>query len=192
MSSVAELSETGNHVALAVVKVGEDTPKPFHQGLWDQDLSADHQEDQAAFEVVSVVASMAVEEEVGSEAVSKTVEAMEVVAEAVLATKVAAASQEVGEALEVTADLMATALPPMPRLALAAELAGHRATEEVVASAEEGMEAPDLPIATDPLVGMIHVVVAAHMMTETAATAAAEATMIAMARFVEAAAIWSR
>lgn len=148
-------------------------------------------EDLVASEEVSAAALM-VEEVVGAlEVVSKIVVGM-VAAEVALDTKEVAVSPEVEEIVVGMEDLMATAHLPMLQLVQADVEA------VVLVEAEVVMVAPALQIATVPailphLVGMIRVVVVAHMKTGTAAIAVvAEAMVIAINLEVLVAAIWSR
>jgi hypothetical protein len=202
--NVDELSETGNPVALAVEKVAEDTRRPYHPDQWDLDHSADPQEDPVASEeVVSVVDLMVVGDEAGSEVVFKIVEAMAaaaaVLVEVVLATKVEEDFREEEEAFKETADLM-DMVPLLTRLLvpvvdLADLLEASLLIEVAAVSAEEGMGVLAPLNATETqhhLVGMIHVVVAAHMMTETVDIVAAKATTTVTARSVEVVATWSQ
>jgi hypothetical protein len=182
-----------------VEKVGEDTPRQFHPGLWDPDLSADLQEGLAASGAVDFeVGSMVAEEEVVSEAVSKTVEDMVVVevAEVVLVIQEAEASLVVEGDLVVTEVPMDTVPLPMRPLAPVVGLVDlPLMTEEAVVSAEEDTAVLDRLSATETqrqLVGMFRVVVAAHMMIETVATAAAAEATTTVTPFAEVVAIWSR
>jgi hypothetical protein len=207
MLNVDELSETGSPVALAVEKAAEVTRRPYHRDQWDQDLSADPREDlEASEEVVSVVGLMLVGDEAGSEVVSKIVEGMVVAAaavvvvEVVLATKVVEDFPEEEEALQEIADL--TGMVPLltrlldPVVDLADLLEASQVIGAAAASAEEVTGALAPLNATElqhQLVGMIHVVVVAHMMTETVdIVAAAKATATATARSAEVAATWSQ
>lgn len=144
-----------------------------------------------ASEVVdSVVDLMAEEVEEASEEDSKNVE---VTAVAVVELDTKAAEVSLGEAavekvvvhMEVQTG---TALPQMLQLVQEDEL-------PAVAVTEEDMVALDPLIATDlqhHLVGMTHVVVVAHMKTETEVIVEAEDTTTVMLQSVEVVATWSR
>lgn len=131
--------------------------------------------------------------EVDSEEVSKIEVDMVAVEEEVLDTKeVEAFHPEVEEVIAVgMVDLTDTVHPLTPQL--------DQVEEEVEALAEATVEevlvAPALQIATAHqhlLVGMIHVVVVAHMMTDPADIVEAEDMETVMDQLVEVAATWSR
>lgn len=188
---MVEPSSSGNPAALEEDSEAVDIQRLLPLDQWDLDLSEDHHlVGLVASEVVdSVVDLMAEEVEEASEEDSKNVEATAVVV-VELDTKAAEVSldQAVEERVVVGMEAQTgTALPQMLQLVQEAEL-------PAVAVTEEDMVVPDPLIATDlqhHLVGMTHVVVAAHMKTETVVIVEAEDTTT-VTLFVGVAAIWSR
>lgn len=164
----------------------EDTQRLFHPGQWDQVVSAalQHQVDSVeAGEEASEEASTVEEAEVVSEEVSKTEEAMVVEVGEVLASEV-----DLEEVIVVGTRMELPTAPLHPTLQLVQEVAEVDSEETVVDSEEHNPQIAMVHL----LVGMIHVVVVAHLMIETADTvAAAEDTAIEMPE-VEVEATWSR
>jgi hypothetical protein len=181
-------------VALEVVVI----PKQLPLDQWALGVSTALLADPAASDLVSVAALMVGEVEEASEEVSKIEEAMAaVVEEEVLDTKAASHPEADSAAATVVGMVAQTDMVlPLPTLLLAPVV--H--VVEAVATAEEGMVALDLLIATALgcprlLVGMIRVVVAAHMMTDpadTVATTVEDTETVMEPHEVEAVAIWSR
>lgn len=187
MLSVAEPSKAGSLADLEVVLEVEDTQRLFHPVLWDlvalvalqhQVVSLEVEEEEA-----SEGASMVEEEEVVSEVDSKIEEAMVVEEEEVLASEV-----DLEEVIVVGIRME----PPTALLHLTLRL-DQEVVEVDLEETVVGLEEHNLQIAMGQLlVGMIRVAVVAHMMTETADTAAAAGDTAIEMREVEVEATWSR
>ena len=186
MSNVVELSRAGSLADLEVALEVVDIQRLFLLAQWDLEaLEVLLLVDQVVSEVVFVEALMADGDEGVSGEVSKTVEVMVEVEEALDIREAGVSRAGVG-----MVEQMAMALPQMLQLV--------REVVEVVLvvdTAEEDMVlALQIETVLRQAVGMIRAVADAHMMTEAVVIVAVIAAMeIAMEHpVVEAAAIWSR
>jgi hypothetical protein len=177
-------SRVGSLVDLEEVLVAEATLEPFPVDLWALEVSHQHLEDSEVAVVDSEAASTVAEDEVGSEVAAAAAAEEDSQIEAAMVEEV-----EVALATEAVSAAPTAPLLQMPQQGQVV------AVVVVVLEADTVVDdqAPqDLPIET-VLVGMVRVMVAAHMMIEMAATVApAEATLIAMHLEEAVAAIWSR
>ena len=193
MSNVVELSRAGSLADLEVALEVVDIQRLFLLAQWDLEaLEVLLLVDQVVSEVVFVEALMADGDEGVSGEVSKTVEVMVEVEEALDIREAGVSRAGVGmeEIVVGMVEQMAMALPQMLQLV--------REVVEVVLvvdTAEEDMVlALQIETVLRQAVGMIRAVADAHMMTEAVVIVAVIAAMeIAMEHpVVEAAAIWSR
>jgi hypothetical protein len=201
MSNVVEPSRVGDLSGLEAALEVVDTQKQCLLVLWDLAVSVALLVDPVASEVVSVVVSTEEEAGADSEEASKTVGAMAVEEEVLDIKAVEAFLLEAGMEEEIvvgTVDQMDSE-HPLPMLQLVPVVL------EVGASAAAGT-AEEVTVALVPqiatvlacqrqLVGMTHVEVAAHMMTDPVdiVAVAIEVTETAMGHLVqEVVAIWSR